>query len=851
MAGRTAILSVRVVGDAKSGVDALNNTERSASRLSGIGKAIGTGFKVGAGVVAAGAVATLGKAIQGGFQRLSGIENAQAKMKGLGHDTKAVDLIMQNALNSVEGTAYGLDEAATVAASAVAAGITPGKELDGVLGTIANSAAAAGGSMGDMGSIFTKVASTGKAQNDSLNQIADRGIPIYQSLADQLGVTTDEVFKMASAGDISFSQFEQAMSSATGSVAAELGNTATGSMANFNAALSRLGAGLLAGVFPQIAPLIQAATGVIDRISEAAGPASEALGGMLGGAVEKLAGWLNGLQFDSIEGFLASAGPGFVQIGDAVTAAAPGFQTFAAELPAIGSAITDLASGGIGFLGDALGFLATHMDTLIPLIPVAVAGFVAWSAASSALAQSQLAVRAAEAAAAPLLLANQILRFANVRAEQQLALAKGQATAATVANTAAERGGMLARAGSVAGMVAQRAAMIASTVATKAATIAQRALNLAMRMNPIGLVIAALALLVGGIIWAWNNVDWFRNGIIAAWDWIKTASQATWSWIKNMLGAVWQGIVFYFKNLNPVGFIITHWSTIKSASQAAWQWVKSTVSRLWDGLVGLFKRVHPVGIIISNWDKIKTASRAAWEWVKRTVSNLVTGLNTAIRSRVTQIVTGMRNSWNNAKSQARAAFMAIVSTVTGQIGRVISTVRSLPGRIRSALGNLGSLLVGAGRSLIQGFTRGIRNAFSSAVNAVKNGVKRVRNFFPFSPAKEGPFAGSGYTTHSGKALIVDFANAMTAQAKLVRAAASTVASAALIAPPEPRLPRVPVAEFTAMPARSQAGRSSAPSVVIERGAIEVRGLVTNPDQVGRELVDVLDQYFTRRGMSWR
>ena len=73
--------------------------------------------------------------------------------------------------------------------------------------------------MDEMGGIFNKVASIGKAQNDVLSQVADRGLPIYQALADQLGVTTDEVFKMASAGEIGFAEFEAAMTQAAGAVA--------------------------------------------------------------------------------------------------------------------------------------------------------------------------------------------------------------------------------------------------------------------------------------------------------------------------------------------------------------------------------------------------------------------------------------------------------------------------------------------------------------------------------------------------------------------------------------------------------------------------------------------------------
>src|SRR5690625_7821052 len=54
------------------------------------------------------------------------------------------------------------------------------------------------------------------------------------SLHDALPISTDEVFKMASQGKISFSEFESAMSSATGSVAAEMGGATMGAIDNFN-----------------------------------------------------------------------------------------------------------------------------------------------------------------------------------------------------------------------------------------------------------------------------------------------------------------------------------------------------------------------------------------------------------------------------------------------------------------------------------------------------------------------------------------------------------------------------------------------------------------------------------------
>lgn len=251
-----------------------------------LGDRVTGGFKKAAkvGLAAAGGVAAA--ALAKGFGRLKSIEEAQAKMRGLGHDSATVDKIMANALSSVRGTAFGLGEAATTAAGAVAAGIKPGQQLEDVLKSAANAAAAAGVGMDEMGSIYNKVASLGKAQNDVLQQVADRGIPIYQTLADQLGVTTDEVFKMASAGKIGFAEFEQAMTTASGTVAKEMGETFSGSMSNLWASLGRIGANVLDGVFEKLAPAAQALTDWLGGVEPLAKGAGEAIGAFLDRALE-------------------------------------------------------------------------------------------------------------------------------------------------------------------------------------------------------------------------------------------------------------------------------------------------------------------------------------------------------------------------------------------------------------------------------------------------------------------------------------------------------------------------------------------------------------------------------------
>src|SRR5690554_2351394 len=182
---------------------------------------------------------------------------------------------MDNALASVKGTAFGLDEAATVAASTVAAGIKPGRELERVLSLVGDTASIAGSSMGEMGAIFNKVAASNRLSMAEVNQLSDRGIPILQMLADQMGVTAEEAREMISEGEVSFREFRQALEENIAGAALESGNTTRGAFANMMAAASRFGAAILEGVFPVAKQVFSGMIVLIDQATDAVRPWAE------------------------------------------------------------------------------------------------------------------------------------------------------------------------------------------------------------------------------------------------------------------------------------------------------------------------------------------------------------------------------------------------------------------------------------------------------------------------------------------------------------------------------------------------------------------------------------------------
>jgi len=110
----------------------------------------------------------------------------------------------------------------------------------------------------------------------------------------------------------------------------------------------------------------------------------------------------------------------------------------------------------------------------------------------------------------------------------------------------------------------------------------------------------------------------------------------------------------------------------------------------------------------------------------------------------------------------------VVTAVRNKLDAAVSLVRSLPGRALSALGKIGAKLKGAGRKLIQGFVNGITDKIGAVGDAVGRVVQKARDLLPFSPAKEGPFSGKGYTLYSGQALAGDFAAGIRKKAGTVR-----------------------------------------------------------------------------------
>lgn len=335
--------------------------------------------------VGAGATVMLGKlAVTGGFNRALSIEDARAKLKGLGHDAGSIDEIMNNALASVKGTAYGLGDAATTASQLVASGVKQGDQLTSVLKTVGDSAQISGRDFTEMGSIFSKVAASNKLQGEQVNQILDSGIPILQFLAKHYGITAEEAQEMVSSGKVDFENFAAAMQENLGGAAQSAGTTFKGAMANVKAALSRLGEKAMTPVLNGLRDIFNAAIPLVDAVTTKLTPVFEQWGDLVSNTIapmivdafEKITSVLNG---DSFSGFSNGILAAIPLVGSLVAAmGGTGLLGTIGELlvniPMVGPALKALV-GDSALLGNALKLLGGPVGIVLSLI----AGLVAIS----------------------------------------------------------------------------------------------------------------------------------------------------------------------------------------------------------------------------------------------------------------------------------------------------------------------------------------------------------------------------------------------------------------------------------------------------------------------------------------
>lgn len=181
--------------------------------------------------------------------------------------------------------------------------------------------------------------------------------------------------------------------------------------------------------------------------------------------------------------------------------------------------------------------------------------------------------------------------------------------------------------------------------------------------------------------------------------------------------------------------IRTATAVINGNWSAAWAGVKATASAAW----ALIKSIVSAGIqvvksvVSAAMPAIRAIFTAGWNAIRATTSAAMSAVRSAVSSGINAAKSAMSSGVNAMKSAVSSGLNSIKSLFSGLKTSLVSSVTSIGGALRSA----GSAIVS---QLAGGITAGV-DKVKSAMSGV---MSAARNLLPHSPAKEGPFSGSGW-----------------------------------------------------------------------------------------------------------
>lgn len=136
-------------------------------------------------------------------------------------------------------------------------------------------------------------------------------------------------------------------------------------------------------------------------------------------------------------------------------------------------------------------------------------------------------------------------------------------------------------------------------------------------LGPVGWVIGAVALLVGAFVWAYNNVDWFRAGVDAAFKWIGEAARNVADWVVgafNNIVSFWQTDVM--PGIDAVGAFFT--DTFTNVGNFFRDFIGFFVDG-WGMLVDFFN-----GVLMPAVQAVGDFFAPVFDWIGRLVWNFAT-----------------------------------------------------------------------------------------------------------------------------------------------------------------------------------------------------------------------------------
>lgn len=234
------------------------------------------------------------------------------------------------------------------------------------------------------------------------------------------------------------------------------------------------------------------------------------------------------------------------------------------------------------------------------------------------------------------------------------------------------------------------------TLADKFTALPQPVQNVILIVGGVVAVLGPLLVIVGSVVSAIGAMIPVFGAVVGA----IAAISAPVLIVIAALAALVAAVVLVIKYHKQIGKAIGKaWDAVKSAAKAVGNWFTKSVPQFF----------------VKAWDKAKAAVSKGISAVVGFIKSLPGKAGAALGSLASRITAPFTKAWNAASG-----------AVTRGINKVVGLVKSIPGRITGAIGDLGGLLVGAGRSILDGLISGI----TDKIGDVQGLLGKVTSWIP-------------------------------------------------------------------------------------------------------------------------
>ena len=289
--------------------------------------------------------------------------------------------------------------------------------------------------------------------------------------------------------------------------------------------------------------------------------------------------------------------------------------------------------------------------------------------------------------------------------------------------------------------------------------------------NPIILVIAAIAALVAGFIWAWNNIDGFKEFWINLWDTIKDVASNAWdglknfftntipqlisdigNWFSNLPATIWYWLCFAVsyavlwvaqmaQKAYEAGskFVQNAITFIQQLPGKVWTWLTTTISRVGSWVVQMASKAQQAGSrFLTNVSTfIQQLPGRVWSFLLITIAKVIAFAirfaqkgTQAAQTFKTNILNGIRSLPGQMVSIGSNIIHGIISGIMGAASSLFSTMRNIASNAlnaaKSALGIHSPSTVFrdmVGKMIPAGVTVGIEANAGKTIKAIKDYAK--------------------------------------------------------------------------------------------------------------------------------